>query len=142
MKFKLEIVTPERLVYSSDIDLVTIPTIQGEISILAHHIPLVTVIQPGEIRIRKETEISYMAIVGGFVQVTGSKVTILADAAERAEEIDLARAEIARQRAQKLLSEKRADNLSNTEAIAALQRALVRIKVARRKGSRLDSSPP
>ncbi len=133
MKFHLEIVTPEHLVYSDDIDVLTVPTVQGEISILAKHVPLVTMINPGEIIIKKNNEIEYMAISGGFVQVIPNKVIILADAAERAEEIDLERAEQARERAQRLMEEKRGDKISHAEAMAAFQRALVRIKVARRK---------
>ncbi len=133
MKFHLEIVTPEHLVYSDDVDVLTVPTVQGEISILARHVPLVTLINPGEIRIKKNNEVEYMAISGGFVQVIPNKVIILADAAERAEEIDLERAERARERAQKLMEEKRGDRISHAEAMAAFQRALVRIKVGRRK---------
>ncbi len=136
MKFRLEIVTPERLVYSEDIDILTVPTVQGEISILAKHIPLVSIISPGEIRIKKDNEIEYMAITGGFVQVLPHKVIILADAAERAEEIDLERAMKARERAQKLMEEKRADKMTHAEAMAAFQRALVRLKVGQRKRKR------
>ncbi|MEO0225380.1 MAG: F0F1 ATP synthase subunit epsilon [candidate division WOR-3 bacterium] len=138
MKFKLEIVTPERLIYSEEVDSVTIPTLQGEITVLAHHMPVVSIISPGEIKIKKESEIVYMAITGGFVQITSQKVTILADAAERAEEIDIERAEKARERARKLLAEKQLDKTSHAEALAALQRALIRIKIGRRKGPRIE----
>ncbi|MGQ9818009.1 MAG: F0F1 ATP synthase subunit epsilon, partial [bacterium] len=124
MKFHLEIVTPERLVYAQDVDVLTVPTIQGEISILAKHVPLVSIISPGEIKIKNDNEIEYMAISGGFVQVLPNKVIILADTAERAEEIDIERAEQARQRAQKLMEEKRGDKISHAEAISAFQRAL------------------
>ncbi|MGB9721105.1 MAG: F0F1 ATP synthase subunit epsilon [bacterium] len=133
MKFRLEIVTPERLVYSQDIDVLTVPTVQGEISILAKHVPLVSIISPGEIKIKKDGEIEYIAITGGFVQVLPHKVIILADAAERAEEIDIERAMKARERAQRLMEEKRADKMTHAEAMAAFQRALVRIKVGQRK---------
>ena len=133
MKFKLEIVTPERLSYADEVDMVTIPTAQGEIGILAHHMPLVSIISPGEIKIKKDRDINYMAITGGFVQVTSTKVMVLADAAERAEEIDMERALRARERAQKLLEEKRLDKMSHAETMASLQRALTRIKVARRR---------
>jgi|UniRef100_A0A7V3RFU8 F-type H+-transporting ATPase subunit epsilon len=133
MKFRLEIVTPERLVYSEDVDVLTLPTVQGEISILAKHVPLVSIISPGEIKIKRDNEVEYMAITGGFVQVLPHKVIILADAAERAEEIDLERAMRARERAQKLLEERRGDKISHAEAMAAFQRALVRIKVGQRK---------
>jgi len=141
MKFRLDIVSPERLVYSDEIDVLTVPTVQGEISILAHHIPLVTVIMPGEIRIKKGSDIEYMTITGGFIQVAKNKVTILADTAEKAEEIDVQRAEKARERARKLLEQKQLDKVSHAETMAALQRALLRIKVARHKSSRgMDSS--
>jgi F-type H+-transporting ATPase subunit epsilon len=133
MKFRLEIVTPERLVYSEDVDVLTLPTVQGEISILAKHVPLVSIISLGEIKIKRDNEVEYMAITGGFVQVLPHKVIILADAAERAEEIDLERAMRARERAQKLLEERRGDKISHAEAMAAFQRALVRIKVGQRK---------
>jgi len=135
MKFKLEIVTPEGLLYTAEVDTVIIPTSQGEIGILAHHMPLVSMISPGEIKIKKDSEINYMAITGGFVQITSTKVTILADAAERAEEIDMERALRARERAQKFLEEKRLNKMSHAETMAALQRALTRIKVARRRHS-------
>lgn len=136
MKFKLEIVTPERLIFSDDVDILTTPTTQGEISIMAHHVPLVTMIAPGEIKIKKDKETSFMTITGGFIQVTGNKVTILADAAERAEEIDIDRAEAARERARKMLAEKQLDTVSHADAVAALQRSLLRLKVARHRTTR------
>ncbi len=136
MKFRLEIVTPERLVYSQDVDVLSVPTTQGEISILAKHVPLVTIISPGEIKIKNDNETEYIAITGGFVEVLPHKVIILADTAERAEEIDLERAMKARERAQKLMEEKREDKIANAEAMAAFQRALIRIKVGQRKRKR------
>jgi F-type H+-transporting ATPase subunit epsilon len=136
MKFRLEIVTPERLVYSQDVDVLSVPTTQGEISILAKHVPLVTIISPGEIKIKNDNETEYIAITGGFVEVLPHNVIILADAAERAEEIDLERAMKARERAQKLMEEKRGDKIANAEAMAAFQRALIRIKVGQRKRKR------
>jgi F-type H+-transporting ATPase subunit epsilon len=136
MKFKLDIVTPERQIWSDDVDFVTIPTIQGEITVLANHVPIVSIIEPGELKIRKENENIFMAVTGGFFQVTGKKVTILADAAERAEEIDIERAERAREHAKKLLEEKKVEKIPNAEAIAALQRSLARLKVASRRRKR------
>jgi F-type H+-transporting ATPase subunit epsilon len=136
MKFKLEIVTPERLMFSDEIDVLTTPTTQGEISIMAHHVPLVTMIAPGEIKIKKNKETSFLTVTGGFIQVAMNKVTILADAAERAEEIDIDRAERARERARKMLTEKHLDSMSHADAVAALQRSLLRLKVARHRTSR------
>jgi F-type H+-transporting ATPase subunit epsilon len=138
MKFKLDIVTPERQIWSDDVDFVTIPTIQGEITVLANHVPVVSIIEPGELKIRKENENIFMAVTGGFFQVTGKKVTILADAAERAEEIDIARAERAREHAKQLLEEKKQEKVPNAEAIAALQRSLARLKVASRRRKRSE----
>jgi len=136
MKFKLDIVTPERLVYSEDVDVVTIPTIEGEIGILANHTPIVSVIASGELKIKKDGEVNYIAITGGFVQFMKNKATILADAAERADEIDIERAEKARARAKKLLSEKQVDKIAQADAIAALQRSLIRIRVAQRRSTK------
>jgi F-type H+-transporting ATPase subunit epsilon len=141
MKFKLDIVTPERLVYSEDVDIVTIPTVEGEIGILANHTPIVSVIAPGELKIKKDGEVTYMAVSGGFVQFMKNKATILADAAERAEEIDMARAENARERARKLLSEK-LDTVSHAETFAALQRSLIRLKVAQRQSTKKRDLKP
>jgi F-type H+-transporting ATPase subunit epsilon len=138
MKFKLDIVTPERQIWSDDVDFVTIPTIQGEITVLANHVPVVSIIEPGELKIRKENENIFMAVTGGFFQVTGKKVTILADAAERAEEIDIERAERAREHAKQLLEEKKQEKVPNAEAIAALQRSLARLKVASRRRKRSE----
>ena len=138
MKFKLDIVTPERQIWSDDVDFVTIPTIQGEITVLANHVPVVSIIEPGELKIRKENENIFMAVTGGFFQVTGKKVTILADAAERAEEIDIERAERAREHAKQLLEEKKQEKVPNAEAIAALQRSLARLKVASRRRKQRD----
>ena len=138
MKFKLDIVTPERQIWSDNVDFVTIPTIHGEITVLANHVPIVSIIEPGEIKIRKENENFFMAVTGGFFQVTGKKVTVLADAAERAEEIDIERAERARAEAKKLLEEKRQQKVPNAEAIAALQRSLARLKVASRRRKRSE----
>ena len=138
MKFKLDIVTPERQIWSDDVDFVTIPTVQGEITILANHVPIVSIIEPGELKIRKGTDTVFMAVAGGFFQVTGKKVTILADAAERAEEIDIARAERAREQAKKILEEKKQEKVPNAEVIAALQRSLARLKVASRRRKRRD----
>jgi len=138
MKFKLDIVTPERQIWSDEVDFVTIPTIQGEITVLANHVPVVSIIEPGELKIRKENETIFLAVTGGFFQVTGKKVTILADAAERADEIDIERAERAREHAKQLLEEKKQEKVPNAEALAALQRSLARLKVASRRRRRSE----
>jgi F-type H+-transporting ATPase subunit epsilon len=132
---RLEIVTAERLVYSDDVDVVVAPGIEGQLGILPHHAPLMTMLQPGELLLRKGGEETYLAISGGFLEVFQNKVVILADTAERAEEIDIARAEEARRRAQAQLG-KPSPEVDQAAAEAALRRALTRLKVAERRRRR------
>src|SRR3989339_292034 len=118
-KIKFKIVTPERTVYEAEIDQVTLPTQDGEITVLAHHIPLISVLQAGELVAKKDGEEIAMAVSGGMVEVRKNELTILADTAERAEEIDVKRAEEARARAEKLKEEKiRADETGYATAPA------------------------
>jgi F-type H+-transporting ATPase subunit epsilon len=132
--FKLDVVTIERSVYSDDINVLIVWGSKGQLAILPYHAPLMTMLQPGEVIIRKDDSEIYMAVSGGFLEVLNNKVVILADACERAEEIDIKRAEEAKERAEKLVSSQlgRADL---AEAEAALRRSLSRIKVARKKRS-------
>jgi F-type H+-transporting ATPase subunit epsilon len=132
-KIKFEITTPEKTVYSDEVDQVTIPTKQGEITILPDHIPLVAALLPGELRVVKDKEEKVMAVSGGFVEVAANKIVILADSAEHAEEIDVKRAEEAKARAEKLLSEKRFDAEEFALLSAKIEKELARLKVARKK---------
>ena len=137
MGIRTDIVTAERLVFSEDADIVIVPGVEGEMGILPHHAPLMTMIRPGEILVRKGTEEYYMAISGGFLEVKENHITILADAAERADEIDIARAEAAKKRAEERLAGRTAVaqvDLANAEA--ALRRALARLKVAEKRRRR------
>ena len=131
-KLRLDIVTAERAVYSDEVDLVVVPGIEGELGILPHHAPLMTMLEPGEMRIRKGGEETYLAVSGGFLEVRPDRVIILADTAERAEEIDANRAEAARRRAEEQLKKQlpRADMASSE---AALRRSLARLKVSTRR---------
>ena len=140
MTIKLDIVTAEHMVFSDDVDIVVAPGVDGELAVLPHHAPLMTMLQPGELRVRKGGDEIYMAITGGFLEVRPDRVTILADAAERAEDIDAARAEAAKRRAEQRLG----GQLSEAEmarAEAALRRSLIRLRVAekrrRRRGAEL-----
>jgi F-type H+-transporting ATPase subunit epsilon len=135
MAIKLDIVTAEHLVFSEDVDIVVAPGIEGELAILPHHAPLMTMLQPGELRVRKGGEETFMAITGGFLEVRPDRVTILADAAERAEDIDAHRAEEAKRRAEERLSGKVA-TADMARAEAALRRSLVRLKVAEKRRRR------
>jgi F-type H+-transporting ATPase subunit epsilon len=126
---RLDIVTAERVVYSEDVDMVIAPGIEGQLGILPHHTPLMTTLQSGELRVKKGTDELCLAISGGFLEVRPDKVVVLADAAERVEEIDVARAEEAKRRAQERLSEKQVSGADAARAEAALQRSLARLRV-------------
>src|SRR3989440_6225222 len=102
---KLEIVTPEAKTYSEDVEMVTLPGVEGEMGIYPQHVPLMTQIVPGEVVVRKEGRDYFLAIGEGFVEVTGTRVAILTDMAIRAENIDEAKAEEARKRAEARLAE-------------------------------------
>ncbi len=132
LTIRFELVTGERLVYSDDVDMIIAPGTEGELGILPRHTPLLTGLQPGELRLKKGAEEISIVITGGFMEVLPDKVTVLADAAERAEEIDIARAEAARQRALERLQQ-RAGDADLAKAQASLQRAVARLKVAKRK---------
>ena len=127
---KLDIVTAERAVYSEDVDVVIAPGVEGQLGILPHHTPLMTTLQAGELVVRKGGEEVRLVITGGFLEVRPDRVIVLADAAERAEEIDVTRAEEARRRAEQRLAERHGVGLDDARAEVALRRALVRIKVA------------
>ncbi len=142
MSLKVEIVTAESVVYSEeDVDRLLIPGVEGELGVLTLHAPLLTMIQPGVMRIVKDGDEVEMAITGGFVEVRDNRVTILADAAERAEEIDEGRAEEARRRAQRLL-EDQVSEVDLARAGASLARSLARLKLAQRRRRRRGGVPP
>jgi F-type H+-transporting ATPase subunit epsilon len=127
---KLDIVTAERVVYSADVDIVIAPGEAGQLGILPHHAPLMTILQAGELVVRRGGEEESLAISGGFLEVRPDRVIVLADSAERADEIDVARAEAARKRAEERLKERQALGLDESRAEAALRRAVARINVA------------
>jgi F-type H+-transporting ATPase subunit epsilon len=145
MPLEVHVVTAEREVYTdSGIDEVVAPGVEGEFTVLPSHAPLMTMIQPGIMRLVKGGEDTDVAITGGFLEVKDDRVTILADAAERAEEIDAVRAEEARKRAEKALEE-RASAEEIAVAAAALQRSLLRLRAVekvRRRTQRGPGGPP
>ena len=134
---RLEIVTAERLIYSEDVDVLVAPGIDGELGILPRHAPLLTVLKPGEMRVVKDGEETYMAVGGGFLEVLGNKVTILADTAEHVEEINVQRAEEALTRAQERVAGSGSD-LDLGRAMASIRRSQARLNVARRTRRRRD----
>ncbi|MFH1087917.1 MAG: F0F1 ATP synthase subunit epsilon [Chloroflexota bacterium] len=136
---KVEIVTAERLVYAGDADAVIAPGVQGQLGILPHHAPLMTMLEPGELVLRKGGQESYCMITGGFLEVRGDKVVVLADACERCEEIDMERAEAARKRADEMLKSG-APEVDHARAEAALRRSIARLNVAERRRRRAGPS--
>lgn len=136
---RLEIITAERQVLVDDVNAVVAPGIEGELGILPHHAPLMTMLKPGELLIRKDGEETYLAVTGGFLEVRPDKVIILADACERAEEIDITRAEEAKRRAEEGLKT-HPPGVDVGQAEAALRRALIRLKVAERRRRRPKAS--
>jgi len=132
MPIRFELVTAERVVFQDDVDVVVVPGVEGELGVLPRHAPLLTVIQPGEVRLRKKGVEFSLVVTGGFLEVRPDKVTVLADAAERAEEIDAARAEAAMKRAEERMKGKLTPEDMHL-AESALRRAAVRLKVARRR---------
>jgi len=132
---RLDIVTAEGVVYSEEVDVVVAPGIEGQLGILPHHAPLMTTLQVGELRVRKGGEEFSLAISGGFLEVRPDRVIVLADAAERSEEIDIARAEEAKRRAQEQLS-RHPPAVDAARAEASLRRSLARLKVAEKRRKR------
>lgn len=136
----LDIITAEQQVYSDDVEMVVAPGVDGQLGILPHHAPLMTMLQPGEILIRKDGSDTFMVVTGGFLEVIGNKVTILADACERSDEIDEARAQTAMDRARERVANQATD-LQLERAVRAMRRAQVRLNVVRRRRTRAGVSP-
>ena len=133
MPLQLEIVTPERLAYSDQVDSVQLPGIEGELGVLPHHTPLVSILGVGELLIRKGGQEESFAIVGGFLQVRPDKVIVMAEDADMASEIDLEKAQEARREAEKALESGYHEGADLSLARASLQQALLRIRVAERR---------
>lgn len=129
-----ELVTPERVVFKTDVDQVTLPTTMGEITVLPHHAPLVATLVPGVARLVVGKNDEDVAVSGGFIQISADgSVRVIADTAERGHELDLSVIEEAKARAEKVMTETtHANDESYAAAAAALERELARFKVARR----------
>jgi F-type H+-transporting ATPase subunit epsilon len=134
MPILCEIVTQERLVFSGEVDAVNLPGAEGRLGILPNHTPLLTTLAYGEVIVRRSGEEQYFAVGGGFAEVQPSKVIVLADSAERADEIDIRRALEARQQAEKMMAEGVPEDPDRYAQIrASLERAQVRVNVAQRR---------
>lgn len=132
MGIRLDVVTPEKQLFSGEVDSILAPGVKGQLGILPHHAPLITALEEGELVARRGGEEMAFAIHGGYMQVLPDRVIVLADVGERAEEIDVAQAEAARQRAEELLKKEPPPEV-RAEAVAALRRAHVRLRVASRR---------
>ena len=131
---KLEIVTPEGVTYSENVEMVTLPGSEGEMGIYPNHVPLMTQVAAGEVAVRRNGRDEYLAVGEGFVEITGERVAILTDMALRADNIDETKAEEARRRAEARLSEKLSDE-ETAMTSAALAHSLAQLKVKRRNRS-------
>lgn len=130
---KLEIVTPEKKVYSDEVDQVSLPTPNGQLTILPHHLPVITQVRPGELKVKKGEKITYLVTGEGFVEITGNSVSVMTDLAQWSEEIDEKAAEEARKRAEEALKQKHTlTNEQFASTAAALEKALASLKVKRR----------
>jgi F-type H+-transporting ATPase subunit epsilon len=132
---KLEIITPDATAFSDDVDMVTLPGVDGQLGIYPNHVPLMTHIMPGEIMVRKDGKETFLAVGEGFVEITGDRMTIISDMAIQAENIDEAKVEEARRRAEARLSEKLSDE-DATFVRATLARTAAQLKVKRQKPGR------
>ena len=142
MSLRLDIVTIEREVFSGDVDMVIAPGVEGELGILPRHASLITALGEGELRTKRESGDQSFAIGGGYMEVLNNHVTVLADSAEHGEEIDVARAEEARARAERLLEEGPRDPVDRSMIEGAFRRSRVRLKVARKRRSFYPQGAP
>ncbi len=137
-----EIATPEKVVYKDTVAQITLPTQLGEITILPNHLPLLAAVRPGVIRLIKDGAEKFLTVGEGFLQVNkGNRVLLLAENSETAEELDLERAERAKQRAQELMKQKSLQDVDYVGLAVKMERELARLKVARRHVKGRASSP-
>lgn len=134
MKINLRIITPEKVAYQAEADLVIVPTSEGEITIMANHIPLISTMKHGELIIKNNNEEIPMAVCNGFIEIKKNRVTIMTDIAERIEEIDEQKAKEAKEKAKELLKEKdRLSDVAFADATTLLEKSFARLKVARKR---------
>jgi F-type H+-transporting ATPase subunit epsilon len=142
MPIRCEIVSQDRTVFEGDVDSVVLPGTEGEMGILPHHSPLLTTLKFGVVKVRKAGHEQLFTVAGGVAEIQPEIVTVLADAAEDVEEIDLARAEAAKRRAEEALAQVEPGNVERILAIeASLRRSNLRLEAARRYRGRADRSP-
>lgn len=133
MPLHLEIVTTERTVFAGPVDMVTVPGGGGEMGILPNHAPVLSTLKAGELRVKIGSDVQEFAIGGGFIDIHNNRVIILADSAERADEIDMARAEAARMRAEEMLKNPPPNKEDLVQIEAAFRRSQVRLRIAQHR---------
>lgn len=135
MSLHFELVTPERVVFRQDVDQVSLPTTEGDITVFPHHIPLLATLVPGVVRLKVGAQEEEVAVSGGFIEITpGNTIRVLADTAERGTELDLKTIEAAKERAEQVMKEAvRSDDAAYAAAAAGLERELARYRVARKQ---------
>lgn len=139
---RIDIITPDGTIYEGDADSISLPTPDGEITILPHHIPLISILAPGTIMLRRGSEEFLFAVSRGVIEVDGMSIRVLADTADRAEKLEEAAIEKAKRAAELLLRERRHDAEGFVEATAILERELARLRTIRRhRGSRAVPHP-
>ncbi len=142
MPIHLSLITPDGILFDAEVDAVTLPTADGEITVLPHHIPLLSILLPGTVVAHKGQQDLAFAVSRGVVEVDGLSIKLLADTADKAEELEEAAIEKAKQRAEQLMAEKRTDAEGFAEAQALLERELARLKTVRRHRTHMRSAPP
>jgi len=140
MPTRLEIVTAERVIFEGEVDAVVAPGGEGQLGVLPHHAAVMTTLQAGELRYRVGGEENHYVIHGGFMDVRGDQVVVLADAAEHVDEIDVARAEEAIQRAQERIAA-RGEDMNLERALASLRRGQIRVSITRRRRRNRPTAP-
>jgi F-type H+-transporting ATPase subunit epsilon len=130
---KVSVVTPDGPVYDSDVEMVSTKALTGELGILPGHIPMVAPLEIGAVRLKKEGKTDFIAVSGGFLEVRPDQVTVLAQAAEKASDIDVERAQKAKERAEQRMKDAKLEHIDFKRAELALRRAINRLTVAERR---------
>lgn len=137
MSFKFQIITPEKIIHTGAVDSVSVPTFEGEITVLEHHMPLISAVRVGVLRVKHGKEESFMAVDGGILKMDGGGLVILANSAERADEMIEEQIRRAQEEARRAMEEKRVDSAEFVQALAMLERETAKLKALRRyRGSR------
>jgi F-type H+-transporting ATPase subunit epsilon len=137
MPLRFELVTAERQVFADEnVDMIIAPSVDGQVGILPHHAPLIAILEPGEVRVVKGSDEQSLVVAGGFLEVLDDMVTILADAAERSEEINLAEAEQARNRAEQTIANRGAPGSDLVAVELAMRYSMIRLRVGQSRGRR------